>query len=74
MAMLLSLLIGAGVLIAYYLIEKRINQQACTECGFTMSLDAVEAQCPNCDAFLSETNRPPVSKRKRKGPPSRLGY
>ncbi len=71
MAMLLSVLIAAGVLIAYYLIEKRINQRACTECGFTMSLDAIEEQCPNCDALLSG---PPVSKRKRKGPPSRLGY
>jgi Zn finger protein HypA/HybF involved in hydrogenase expression len=74
MAMLLSVLIGAGVLIAYYLIEKRINQRACTECGFTMSLDAIEEQCPNCDALLGGINSPPVGKKKRKGPPSRLGY
>jgi Zn finger protein HypA/HybF involved in hydrogenase expression len=74
MVMLLSVLIGAGVLIAYYLIEKRINQRACAECGFTMSVDAIEGQCPNCDALLIEINNPPVSKRKRKGPPSGMGY
>lgn len=72
--MLLSVMIGAGVLIAYYLIEKRINQRACTECGFTMSLDAIEEQCPNCDALLGEINSSPAGKKKRKGPPSRLGY
>ena len=72
--MLLSILVAAGVLIAYYMIEKRINQRACPECGYTISLDAVEEQCPNCDALLGETNRPRPGKKKRKGPPSRLGY
>ena len=71
MAILLSVLIGAGVLVAYYLVEKRINQQACPECGFTMSLDAVEEQCPNCDA---EINGQRFGKKKRRRPPSRLGY
>ncbi|HST24278.1 MAG TPA: hypothetical protein VLR90_24460 [Blastocatellia bacterium] len=74
MAMLLSVLIGAGVLFAYYMVEKRINQKACPECGFTMSVDAVEEQCPSCDALLSEINSPRHSKKKRGGPPSRLGY
>jgi hypothetical protein len=74
MAMLLSVLIGAGVLFAYYMVEKRINQKACPECGFTMSLDAVEEQCPNCDALLGEINSPRPGKKKRGGPPSRLGY
>ena len=72
--MLLSILVAAGGLIAYYLVEKRINQRACSECGYTMSLDAVEEQCPNCDALLGEVNGPRPGKKKRKGPPSRLGY
>jgi ssDNA-binding Zn-finger/Zn-ribbon topoisomerase 1 len=74
MAMLLSLLIGAGVLFAYYLVEKRINQRACPECGFTMSLDAIEEQCPNCDALLGETDGPRPGHKKQGRPPSRLGY
>lgn len=52
MAMLLSALFAATVLIAYLIIEKRINQQLCPECGSTMSLDAIEEQCPNCDATI----------------------
>jgi ssDNA-binding Zn-finger/Zn-ribbon topoisomerase 1 len=72
--MLLSILIAAGVLVAYYLVEKRINQQICPECGFTMSLDATEEQCPNCDALLSQINSPRPGKKKHKRPSSRLGY
>ena len=64
--MVLSVLIAAGALIAYIMVEKRINQRACSECGFTISLDAIEEQCPNCDALLGELDSP--------RPPSRLGY
>ena len=71
MTMLLSILIGAVVLIAYFIVEKRINQRACSECGFTMSVDAMEEQCPNCDA---EIGIPRISKKKRRSPPSRLDY
>jgi Zn finger protein HypA/HybF involved in hydrogenase expression len=53
MIMLLSALFAAIVLIAYVIIEKRINQQPCPECGFTMSVDVIEEQCPNCDALVS---------------------
>lgn len=71
MTMLLSILIGAVVLIAYFIVEKRINRRACPECGFTMSVDAIEEQCPNCEA---EIGSPRINKRKRRNPLSRLGY
>jgi rubrerythrin len=52
--MLLSILLGAAALVAYSMFEKRINQRACPECGFTMAIDAIEAQCPRCDSILGE--------------------
>jgi rubrerythrin len=54
MVMLLSILVGAAALVAYSMFEKRINQRACPECGFTMAIDAIEAQCPRCDSILGE--------------------
>jgi Zn finger protein HypA/HybF involved in hydrogenase expression len=54
MAMLLSALIAASALIAYIMVEKRINRRACPECGFTVSVDAIEEQCPNCGATASD--------------------
>ena len=54
MVMLLSTLLAAAVLFAYFLFEKRINQRACPECGFTLAIDAIEAQCPRCDSILGE--------------------
>ena len=54
MFMLLGILLGAAVLIAYSKIEKRINHLACPECGYSISVDAIEEQCPSCDSILSE--------------------
>jgi len=54
MVILLAILLGAAALVAYSMIEKRINQRVCPECGYTISLDAVEEQCPRCDSILSE--------------------
>jgi hypothetical protein len=53
MTIIISVLIGGAVLIAYCLIEKRINQQACPVCGFTRSVDATDDQCPRCDGIIS---------------------
>jgi rubrerythrin len=50
----MALLFGAAALVAYSMIEKRINQRACPECGYNISADAVEEQCPQCDALLGE--------------------
>ena len=54
MIMLLGILLGTAVLIAYSKFEKRINQLACPECGYNISIDAIEEQCPRCDSILSE--------------------
>jgi Zn finger protein HypA/HybF involved in hydrogenase expression len=54
MAILLGLLSGAAALGVYFIIEKRINQRACLSCGYNISADAIEEQCPRCDALLSE--------------------
>lgn len=72
--MLLSILIGAAVLVAYLVVEKRINQRACLECGFTLSVDAIEEHCPRCDAPLGEIPGPRAGNKKRRRPPSGLDY
>ncbi len=48
--LLLTIIIGGAVLIAYSWIEKRINQKTCTACGFSVSREAVEEACPRCAA------------------------
>jgi len=53
MKLLLGVLFGAVVLIAYVLIEKRINQRPCPVCGFQISADAVGEPCPRCDALIN---------------------
>lgn len=54
MTMFFSFLLGAAVLIAYSMIEKRINQRPCPECGYRVSVDAVNEQCPRCMAIINE--------------------
>ena len=53
MKILLSILFGAVVLMAYLIIEKRLNQRACPVCGFSVSADAVNESCPRCDALIN---------------------
>jgi hypothetical protein len=53
MKILLSVLFGAVVLMAYIMIEKRLNQRACPVCGFSVSADAVNESCPRCDALIN---------------------
>lgn len=54
MAMLFGFLLGAAVLLAYAMIEKRINQRPCPECGYTVSVDAISEQCPRCAALVND--------------------
>jgi hypothetical protein len=49
---LLTIIFGGGALIAYVMIERRINQRACSECGFRLSVDATDEQCPRCGSML----------------------
>jgi rubrerythrin len=53
MKILLSVLTCAAALVAYSVIEKRLNQRACSVCGFSVSADAVNQPCPRCDAPIT---------------------
>ena len=52
MKILLTIIIGAALLLFYTLIEKRIAQRACLECGAKISVDDVERKCPRCGSFV----------------------
>jgi hypothetical protein len=54
MTILIAILIGGAALIAYCMIEKRINHLACPACGFTMSVDTPDGRCPQCDAIIRQ--------------------
>ena len=54
MAVFFSILLGAAVLIVYSLIEKRINQRPCPDCGYAVSVDSINEQCPRCAALIDE--------------------
>lgn len=56
MWILLTIVIGSAVLTAYVMIEKRINQRACPECGFGVSLDGLDEDCPRCGSLIPGTN------------------
>jgi rubrerythrin len=44
----LELLMGFSILMAYIMIEKRINQRRCSECGNRVSKDDPGESCPRC--------------------------
>jgi Zn finger protein HypA/HybF involved in hydrogenase expression len=48
MKLLLTIVIGAAVLILYLMMEKRIAQRACLECGAKISVADVARKCPRC--------------------------
>jgi len=50
MKMLVGILIGAAVLTAYALIEKRWNQRACPSCAYRVAADDTSDTCPRCGA------------------------
>ena len=52
----LAIIIGSAVLIAYVVIEKRINQRACPECSFGVSLDGPDEDCPRCGSLIPGIN------------------
>jgi len=41
-----------GLLIAYVKVESRINQRRCLECGFRVSKDGLDEDCPKCGALI----------------------
>ena len=54
MALFLLIVFGSAVLMAYLIVEKRINQRACPECGFKVSIDAQDGDCPRCKPLLDQ--------------------
>lgn len=52
--LLLAMLLVAAVLVGYVLIEKRINHRACPECGFKVSIDSPDGDCPRCQPVLDQ--------------------
>lgn len=54
MGLILAILIAAVVLVGYVIVEKRINQRACSECGFRVSIDAPDEDCPRCGSLIAE--------------------
>jgi hypothetical protein len=51
MVILVIVLVGAA-LVAYALIEKRINQRPCPDCGFRVSIDGLAEACPRCGSTI----------------------
>jgi rubrerythrin len=39
-------------LTAYVKVERRINQRPCPECGFRVSIDGLDEDCPRCGALI----------------------
>jgi len=54
MATILAILICAVVLTAYVFFEKRVNQRACSECGFKASIDGLDEVCPRCGSLIPQ--------------------
>ncbi len=44
--------LGIAALVVYVVIEKRINQRKCPECGFGRARDFPVEQCPRCGALV----------------------
>jgi rubrerythrin len=34
------------------MVEKRINQRPCPECGYRVSIDGLDEDCPRCGAMI----------------------
>jgi hypothetical protein len=56
MAVILAILGVTAVLIGYVVIEKRINLRPCPECGFRVSIDGLNEDCPRCGAMVPQVN------------------
>jgi rubrerythrin len=52
MRIILAALIVGILLVAYVMLEKRINQRACAGCGFRVSIDGLDEDCPRCGSLI----------------------
>lgn len=52
MRIVLAIAVVSAVLIVYAMIEKRINQHRCPCCGYGVSKDALDDDCPSCGSRI----------------------
>lgn len=50
---ILELLMGFSLLMAYIMIEKRVNQRKCSECGNRVSKYDPGETCPRCGELFN---------------------
>jgi uncharacterized paraquat-inducible protein A len=53
MAVILAILGVSALLIGYVVIDRRISLRPCPECGFRVSIDGLDEDCPRCGALIS---------------------
>ena len=53
MAVILAILGVSAVLIGYVMIDRRISLRACRECGFRVSIDGLDEECPRCGTLIT---------------------
>jgi ssDNA-binding Zn-finger/Zn-ribbon topoisomerase 1 len=61
MVIILAILVVGAALIAYAMIEKRINLRPCPECGFKVSIDGLDEDCPRCGSLIPQVMKTEVS-------------
>jgi hypothetical protein len=52
MLVIIAILCVSAVLTGYVLIEKRISLRPCPECGFRVSIDGRDDECPRCGILI----------------------
>ena len=52
MRLILAAVIIGFLLAAYVMIEKRMNQRSCPACGYKVSVDGPDEDCPKCQSFI----------------------
>ena len=57
MAIIFAVFVVSAVLIAYVMIEKRINLRPCPECGFRVSIDGLDEDCPKCGSLIPQVGK-----------------
>jgi rubrerythrin len=54
MWILITIIAGGAVLVAYAALERKFNQRRCASCGYRVSVDALPEVCPRCGAIIEE--------------------
>lgn len=52
MAVVLAILGVGAVLISYVILDRRINLRGCPGCGFRVSVDGLDEDCPRCGTLI----------------------